>query len=231
MLELYYFSRRRFALPLSPDQILALLDDQERERYARFLRDEPRELFSLARWLCKTRLALHLGCAPQSLRFDYTESGKPYLANQPQPLQFSIAHTESAVLVAISTNAVGVDVEMMDRRGDPWREAESFLNPVAAEHIALAGNEDERKRAFARYWTAMEALVKLEGTGLFRWKDRIGFEQPVLQPGAWQNYHGQLLLCGETECGEAWCVASAKAPQSLVLRSWAGQGFSAVDTF
>ena len=93
-------------------------------------------------------------------RFGYNEHGKPYLIDYPE-VHFNLSHCKNGILMAVSDQPVGVDIE-------------SYRN-VSDSLIRYTMNEEERRiiqesddsvRTFTEYWTKKEAVFKLRGTGI-----------------------------------------------------------------
>lgn len=147
----------------------ALLDDGERDRYERFLRDEDKARFVTGRFLARTALAEITGLDPGDMRFTTDcphcggTHGKPRLPGG--GVDFSLSHSGDRVVLVLAEGAeVGVDVERESDR-DIDRLAEMVL--AAPEREVLAALPPEgRKRAFHRYWSRKEAILKATGHGL-----------------------------------------------------------------
>jgi len=103
---------------------------------------------------------------PRDLRLSYGEQGKPYLAGS--NLRFNLSHTRSLALFAFAREVdLGIDVEDIQASDD--LDAVTEQNFAPAERAALlALPQPERAAAFYRCWTRKEALLKAEGSGLFR---------------------------------------------------------------
>ncbi|MBQ6791043.1 MAG: 4'-phosphopantetheinyl transferase superfamily protein [Paludibacteraceae bacterium] len=88
----------------------------------------------------------------------YNEHGKPYIENGPF---FSISHCKESIAVAVDEQPVGVDIEGVRHADDEliWRT----MNEEEQAEIFAA---KERDRAFTRFWTQKEAIVKCLGTGI-----------------------------------------------------------------
>lgn len=168
-IELSFFSIHEHGFPLTESQFLPLLDAEEAERYARYVKVSSKLTFAHARYYLKTLLSKRLSCQPQDIHFEYGKHGKPSL-NRESHVHFNMSHCDGAIVIAISDKPVGVDVECIERRGDPWREPEDFLNPNLARLIEEVP-EGQRPRRFCQLWTALEAYTKLKGDGIFNTKD------------------------------------------------------------
>ena len=128
--------------------LLAQLPPQRRERLLRTRRERWQEplcaygvLLQLLRETLGWRTLPAVACG---------EAGKPYFPTEPQ-VQFSLSHTEGAVLAAVSAGPVGVDVER--------------LRPVSPR---LRREFDGTRAAFFQNWVRLEALGKLSGSGVWR---------------------------------------------------------------
>lgn len=145
---------------------LALLDEEERARAARFKVADARRQFVITRGALRLLLARHLGRPAQALRFAQGPHGKPFVVadRAPPPIEFNVSHSAGRGLIAIARAAVGVDIEFLGREADLDLVAKGVL--TAAEQAALrrkAGGE--RALLFYRLWTCKEALIKAIGTG------------------------------------------------------------------
>ena len=126
--------------------LLEFLPPERRQRLLRLPRKEQRR-----EPLCAYRLlilALEREHGWSSLPpMAYTPLGKPYFPDYPE-VSFSISHTERAVLVGLSGQAIGVDIER--------------LRPVAPELLKRFGADTAE--AFFQSWVRREARAKRTGT-------------------------------------------------------------------
>ena len=140
-------------------RLLPLVSQQRREQALRF-----KHVFG--RWAClKTYellcMLLDSDASNQSRNlplFAYTDLGKPYLSGGPY---FSISHCQTALLVAVSPQPVGVDIESIRQPSSAL--IERVMSKTEQDLIAQSG---EPMRAFIRLWTVKEAVLKLRGTGI-----------------------------------------------------------------
>ena len=153
----------------------ATLTAEERERAARFHRDEDRHRFVVARSTRRELLAATLGVEPAALAFDDDRYGKPRLrpgtaATLPH---FNSSHSGRWVLHAIADVEVGVDVEQV--RPD-FARPDDFLWVLSLEERAFvqAAAPTLRAAALATVWVRKEAYVKALGEGLSRSLPEIG---------------------------------------------------------
>ena len=160
-----------------PDDALSA---QERERAARFVRDEDRRRWIAARASVRTLLGAYVDADPRALRFAAGPHGKPALADAAGGLRFNVSHSGDTALIAVARDReVGVDVELPRRAVDHVAIARRVLTAAEAERIAAIEDPDERERAFLRAWVRWEAVLKCRGTGIG------GAETPAAGPPPW----------------------------------------------
>ncbi|EME71977.1 phosphopantetheinyl transferase [Paramagnetospirillum caucaseum] len=111
-------------------------------------------------------LARELGCSPDAIVLGRDRFGKPFLAAPAAAYWFNLSACGGLVLVAGSHGGpVGADVETLARCRPVWEDAAREFAP--AERARLAGLAPaERPLAFARLWTAKEAVLKARGIGI-----------------------------------------------------------------
>ncbi len=147
---------------------LELLDEEERTRCGRFLREKDRLAYAAAHALLRRALSQTLGLPPTSLLIARGPAGKPFLAMPADSgIDFSLSHTEGMVAVALSgAGNIGVDVESVDRGNLPREDFSAFgLSSEETAHLA-ALSEPDRSDAFFDWWTTREAVAKADGRGL-----------------------------------------------------------------
>ncbi len=145
------------------------LDQQERERAARFLRRQDRERYVLTHGGLRSILGLYLGLAPDRIKFSSTSTGKPALAGlrpEQAALTFNLSHAHgNAMVVVAQGREVGVDLEMIREDVEVLKLAERFFSDREQLHVRSTAPE-LRSREFFHYWVAKEAVLKAEGVGL-----------------------------------------------------------------
>ena len=141
----------RLERPLTPQEIQsmeAMMPPARRERLMRMPEGQRREplcaymILRLALWQVR-----HWKELPE---IALTQRGKPYFPGH-SDVHFNISHTSGAVLVGISDQAVGVDIEK--------------IRPVSKRSMQrLAGVATERE--FFQNWVRREARAKRGGNGV-----------------------------------------------------------------
>jgi 4'-phosphopantetheinyl transferase len=182
-----------WTIALDDEPMLASLVDvlsgEERVRAARFRTTELRVRFVVAHGAMRTILSKYLGIPPHAIRFETTESGKPYAPGA--GLTFNLARSEGLALCAITVaGRIGVDVERVRPVEDEDALVHRYFAPAEMRQYEAVRSQD-RTAAFFSAWTRKEAFVKAIGSGLQRELD--SFEVDVsphapcprlaLQPG------------------------------------------------
>ncbi len=144
----------------------ALLDEQELQRARRLRVPQKAQAFVAARARLRQILAGYLGCAPESLRFEYGAAGKPMLAGgMADTLAFNLAHSGRWGLCAVTKGVeVGVDIERVDKPLDFEKLAAGFFSRNERDRLEASGRP-RRRRLFFRIWTRKEAWLKGKGGG------------------------------------------------------------------
>jgi 4'-phosphopantetheinyl transferase len=148
---------------------LSVLDERERERAVKFVRDVDRHSYLAAHIALRYVLSRHLGLPPGqvTLARDACPNcgamhGRPVLAEPDPAVQFSLSHGGDLVLIGVAATPVGVDVEEVPDPQVAW-DLTARLHPVEQREIATAQRPE---LAFATVWTRKEAYLKGIGTGL-----------------------------------------------------------------
>ncbi len=88
------------------------------------------------------------------------EHGKPFFLDECLP-NFNISHTKDMIGLVLSSEVIGIDLEVLrNTKEDLW---ERFLSEN--EVNALKGAEN-KEVLFTRFWTIREAVLKASGEGL-----------------------------------------------------------------
>jgi 4'-phosphopantetheinyl transferase len=145
------------------------LDERERERAARLVRDRDREHYVLSHGGLRAVLSRYLDVGPDSVGFDRSISGKPMLAKalrDRSAITFNLSHAHGRAIVAVSQGQeIGIDLELI--RSDIRAEQLSRRFFTPREHTTIMQSAEEQRTAvFFRYWVAKEAVLKAQGIGL-----------------------------------------------------------------
>ena len=144
---------------LDIESALILVSAQRREQALKFKHEEGRRLSLAVYILLMEGLKKEYGITEAPI-FDYTNEGKPFIANRPD-IHFSLSHSKNVALCAIGDQPIGADVET-SRNISP-----SLINYTMSENeqeqIYASSN---RTMQFLHFWTRKEALLKLTGEGI-----------------------------------------------------------------
>jgi len=143
-----------------------LLQQDERDRAARFHFAPDRRRFIVARAALRSVLAGYMRIQADRINFQHGPCGKPWIASN--ALRFNTSHSGDWALVAVSSDhELGVDVERVDSTRADRDLARRFFAPAeVAELESLPASE--RVMGFFNCWTRKEAFIKATGEGLQR---------------------------------------------------------------
>ncbi len=150
------------------ERYATLLDAGEKTRWQRFLQAPDRQRFLVARAFVRTVLARELGRDdPAALVFTSTVHGKPELAGaEAGRLHFNLSHADGLLVLALCREqAVGVDVEALDRKVELLALSQRYFTTHEHEALLDLDGNAQRERFFA-LWTLKEAWLKARGLGL-----------------------------------------------------------------
>ncbi|MBS0149652.1 MAG: 4'-phosphopantetheinyl transferase superfamily protein [Nitrospira sp.] len=207
------------------ERCLEWLDEAERQRASRLVREQDRRHYVLAHGGLRAILSRYLGVSPCEVSLGRTEAGKPFLtkdAGKQAGITFNLSHAHTRALVAISNaQEVGVDLEWVRSKVDVVNLSERYFSP--SEHtVIMRTAEDQRAMTFFRYWVAKEALLKAQGIGLqglsdceiFLEPDRADMEVRTRLGSRFPNtLRVRLLLCDK-----GWTAAVAAQRLDSVMQ-------------
>jgi 4'-phosphopantetheinyl transferase len=148
---------------------LEWLDEAERHRATRLVREQDRQHYVLAHGGLRAILSRYLGVSPSMVSLRRTEAGKPFLTRDTRErfaITFNLSHAHNRALIAVSkAQEVGIDLELVRSEVDVVKLSERYFAP--SEHtVIMQATEDQRAMIFSRYWVAKEAVLKAQGIGL-----------------------------------------------------------------
>jgi 4'-phosphopantetheinyl transferase len=193
----------------------------------RFRFEQDRRRYLIGRGLLRTLLGRYLDIAPDQPRFDYTPSGKPYLAPglARQPLEFNISHSGELVLIAVAAGrALGIDVEEIRGDIEVAAIATHFFSPNEQHALATLSGA-ARVDAFFDCWTRKEAYIKAKGDGLSLPLDQFDVS---LMPGEGARLvetrpdplEARRWCLAELDVGDGYKAALAAEGSGWMLRRW-----------
>jgi phosphopantetheine--protein transferase-like protein len=124
-------------------------------------------------------------------------NGKPYFSGN--QLYFSLSHTKTMALCAVSDAPVGADCETV--RPISPRVANRVLSPLELTQYRTAIDPQD---AFFRFWTMKEAWVKYTGEGLHGFPKHTDFRLEI--PGLPMPNAPTFHLFFDKDCQMAVCT-------------------------
>lgn len=141
----------------------SMLTDSEKRRIDkfRFARDAAR--FTGCRGLLRELLGSYINCSPKDVAIQYGPFGKPHLD---ESIYFNVSHSGDMLAYAFSAEQeIGIDIESVIKIDNISGTAKHCLSKQQFR-VFTKLSCNEQHRAFYRFWTRKEALLKAIGTGL-----------------------------------------------------------------
>ena len=139
----------------------SVLTEQERN-YAREFDAEAAATWSAGRVVLRHVLGAHLDQDPAAIEIRLDSAGKP----RHDECEFSVSRSRRLVLVAVSDDPVGLDIEAVPEREVALEAMQLLHERERAELEALP--EDDFAAGCGRGWARTEAFLKALSTGLAR---------------------------------------------------------------
>ncbi len=141
---------------------LSFLDKEKKEQYLSAKNHNRKNEILLSQGFAKETISKEFGTDKKDLIFSVTEKGKPFCKSHPE-IHFSLSHCENFIVLAISHNEIGIDIEKLKTPSD------KLVNRVCCENeISLINSTENKNIIFTEIWTRKEAYLKAIGTGIDR---------------------------------------------------------------
>jgi 4'-phosphopantetheinyl transferase len=224
----------RTALDMPESHVRSLwhtLTVDERQRAERYVFQQDRTHFVVARGLLRVLLGRYLRQDPQHLRFTYGPHGKPALATDPggATLHFNVSHSHGLALYALTHGReVGVDVERIRPEVVQEKVAEHFFSPREVT-VLRALPTPLQATAFFACWTRKEAYIKAKGDGLALPLNQFDVslapgEPATLLHTAWDPQEAARWAMQDLAPAPGYRAAVAVAGHDWRLTCWDGPG-------
>ncbi len=168
ILDLRTFQQRHFS------QSLKLLSPWEKIKYQSFGSEKRRQQWLAVRFLAYKKFGI-------TQKIQYSSTGQPLL----DCCKISISHTDQLVAVAISTGALGIDIERINRNFR--RISVKFVSPNDPQNLS--------DLHLALLWTAKEAVYKLWAERELSFKQNIVLNLPE-KLNSFGHFTGQIFKNG-----------------------------------
>ncbi|TKB79955.1 MAG: 4'-phosphopantetheinyl transferase superfamily protein [Nitrospira sp.] len=151
------------------EQCTSWLDESERHRAARLVREDIRQRYVLAHGGLRAVLSRYLGVTPDVVALERSATGKPFLTRERRDrpaITFNLSHAHGRALIAVSyAQEVGVDLECVRSEVEVVKLSKRYF--TRSEYTAIMQVPEEQRAArFFCYWVAKESLLKAQGIGL-----------------------------------------------------------------
>lgn len=93
--------------------------------------------------------------------FVYGPFGKPRLKGHPE-IHFNLSHCRTGIMCAVDSSPLGCDIETVP----PQADEDVMLAAFSEEERGAVRASERPEIEYARIWTAKEAFLKMEGTGI-----------------------------------------------------------------
>ncbi len=138
--------------------ISGVVSDIEFEKANRIFSQKDKERYLTSKFFLRTILSKWVGTAPHQVDFITHELKKPTVKG----VEFNISHTGDYIIIGVSPEIIGVDLELIDQSFD----FESILDiTFSKEEIDFIGIDQINPAKFYTLWTRKEAILKAGGEG------------------------------------------------------------------
>ena len=135
------------------------IEKTKRDRINRFKDEEKRKTLILSDHLARYAIAKHCSISEKDVQFRYNSLGKPIAFGL--DLNFNISHSGDYVVLVISDNPCGIDIEVM--REVNLNSAKRFC---CENELKLIENAKNKNLEYLKIWTKKEAYFKSVGCGI-----------------------------------------------------------------
>ena len=130
-------------------------------------------------WFRYVNLSQYLKCLPNQLQLAKEDSQRPVCLNR--GIDFNISHSGDWLLMAVSSQRVGVDIEHIKLQRNIRAIAQRYFSQQECQDLYAS---DNFTKAFYQLWTLKEASVKYTGEGIAKGLKSHGFH---LNKGQWKG--------------------------------------------
>ncbi len=159
MINIYYARFDKIISPCRWDRYFGLLPPDQQDRNKLYRRWEDKNAHLLGRVLLYYSL-IEEGCRQNPLyEIRYTAYSRPFIN---QNIDFNISHAGYYVVCALGRDCkLGIDIEKYDQV-----EFELLQNTMNEKQWEAIKRSFSPGKAFYRYWTVKESVIKADGRGL-----------------------------------------------------------------
>lgn len=158
-----------------------LCSADEISRANRFVTEELRQRFIVARGTLRQMLSAATDLPANEIQFRYEQWGKPQLldcGSSPRPVHFNVSHSADVALIGVSSEAIGVDIECPSTRVNCRAISSQVVSP-AEDHVWKRTPAKDHDQLIMRLWVCKEAILKAMGLGIAEGLQKISFPMPI----------------------------------------------------
>lgn len=141
----------------------SILTDSEKIIAGRFRFEGDRNRFATGRKALRNLLAKYLSVSLSDIHIISEKGQKPHIKIPDATICFNISHSGKWVVIALSQDELGIDIEKIDSAFDYSNLLPEHFSMAEQQFISSAENPVP---AFYFLWTRKEAMTKAEGMGL-----------------------------------------------------------------
>ncbi|GAA4214137.1 hypothetical protein GCM10022289_47310 [Pedobacter jeongneungensis] len=182
-------------------KMIKLLPPCDQLRIRKYTRWKDRQAFLLARMIILEKQN-HIGITDRILeKIKYTKYGRPFIENL--KADFNITHSGDVIaLVTASEGKIGIDVEAINEI-----KIDDFKDFFSNSEFDILEYSENRLLDFYRLWTAKEAILKADGSGLSKFVDlNLKITQNFGEIDG-KQYHFKFLDIAD---GYVCCIATSR---------------------
>lgn len=142
--------------------LFSFVSEEKQRQVIQLSNDISKKLTLYAEALSRIIACNDLGVSNTEITFLRNRYGKPYIKEFPK-YHFNISHTSNIIVIVISNNEIGVDIEKI--KNADLRIAKRFFAKDEQEYILE--NSLVQNNRFYEVWTKKEAYMKYVGKGLY----------------------------------------------------------------
>lgn len=183
------------------------LSVDELNKAGRYLKEEDTANFTVRKHFLRVILSRLLPIKPEQIEYYRTENKKPAVTG----LQFNVSHSKDCVIIAISSHAIGIDVEHIN----PGFEFEDVMSYCFnQQELAFVRDSKNPLLNFFTLWTRKEALLKATGEGLLDHLELV----PSMQTCLIRNTKEFMIKSFPT--ADQYLISVATSDSSQEIKLW-----------
>jgi Phosphopantetheinyl transferase len=197
----FYLNENQLLLPA----LSYLLNADEKSKASKYHQTEDANMYRLGRMAVKRLLSLYNNCPLNQIQIISRKGQKPFWNILPgnifPAVCFNLSHSQNILLLAVSKNEVGVDVEAISR----YMYEDVMQKAFTGNEINFVKTSPDALQAFYTIWTRKEALLKTAGVGLIDDLPQLevlnGNNTTTLNAFKNKDYHVCSFLVNESHIG------------------------------